>query len=110
MAAGLHGAKKVEFEDLIYVWKVLSYKIGIDSKYNLFEDVNFDMVYAICKLVLEQEYILHMVSKSSIRDISCHFKMLIKFNNLGKRRSSNWNPNERRDTFYFQRYISWFKL
>ena len=67
MAAGLHGAAREDIEDIIYIWKVISYKLGIDPKYSLIEDSNFDLIYAMCKMVLEQEYILHMVSKSTIR-------------------------------------------
>ena len=67
MASGLHGASRQDIEDIIYVWKIVSYKLGVDPKYSLIEDSNFDLIYAMCKMVLEQEYILHMVSRSAIR-------------------------------------------
>lgn len=61
IASGFHGISKRGLEDLIYTWKVISYKLGISGKYSIFEDERYEMVYALCKLILEQEYILHMV-------------------------------------------------
>ena len=63
-AGGFHGLTKRDIEDIVYVWKVLSYKLGIPGKYSIFEDERYEMIYALCKLILEQEYILHMVSLS----------------------------------------------
>ena len=62
LACGFHGLNKNDIEDLIYTWKVFSYKLGIDPKYSLIEEIDYDLVYTMCKLVLEQEYLLHMVS------------------------------------------------
>lgn len=61
-AGGFHGIRRQDLEDFIYVWKVLSYKMGISAKYSIFEDERYEFVYALCKLMFEQEYILHMVS------------------------------------------------
>lgn len=59
---GFHGLTKQQMEDILYMWKVLSYKLAITGKFSIFEDVRYEKVYALCKLILEQEYILHMVS------------------------------------------------
>ena len=61
VAAGFHGISRQGLEDLIYTWKVFSYKLGINANYSILEDGNYETVYALCKLILEQEYILHMV-------------------------------------------------
>lgn len=63
IASGFHGISKESLEDLIYTWKVLSYKLGINSNYSILEDGNYESVYALCKLILEQEYMLHMVRR-----------------------------------------------
>ena len=60
-SSGLHGISKQGLEDVIYTWKVICYKIGISGKYSIFEEVDYEMVYALCKLIWEQEYLPHMV-------------------------------------------------
>ena len=35
-AGGFHGISKEGLEHILYVWKVLSYKLGISGKYSIF--------------------------------------------------------------------------
>lgn len=65
--AGFHGLSRKDMEDILFVWKVLSYKLAISSRFSIFEDERYEMVYALCKLILEQEYLLHMVSRKRAR-------------------------------------------
>ena len=60
-ASGFHGITKEEFEHILFVWRVISYKLGISEQYSIIGDCNYDHFYAISKLILEQEYIPHMV-------------------------------------------------
>lgn len=64
-ACGLHNGNKEILEDIIYAWKVIAYKLGIDPKYSLLEEVNYDLIYAMFKIILEQEYLLHMENLSA---------------------------------------------
>lgn len=64
-ASGLHNCTREVIEDMYYGWKVLSHRLGIDPKYSLVEDINYDLNYAMCKIILEQEYLLHMENLSA---------------------------------------------
>lgn len=64
-SCGVHGATKETLVEIAYLWRVLSWKIGIDDEFNILDELDFDLIYAICKIILEQEYIPVVESAAS---------------------------------------------
>ena len=51
--------------EIAYLWKVLGYKIGIEDRFNLLNDLDYDLIYTMCKLILEQDYLPFIENASS---------------------------------------------
>lgn len=65
LACGAHGCTKETFIEICYVWKVFCYKIGIDDEYSLIRDLDYDLIYTMCKLVFEQEFLPYLENCNS---------------------------------------------
>ena len=61
----MHAANKEKLLEIAYLWKVLGYKIGIEDRFNLFNELDYDLIYAMCKLIFEQEYLPFVENASS---------------------------------------------
>lgn len=64
-ACGMHAATKETLVEIAYLWKVLGYKIGIEDEFNLYQELDYDLIYTMCKLILEQEYLPFVENASS---------------------------------------------
>lgn len=87
-SVGVHGGSKEKLVEIAYVWRVLSWKIGIDDEFNLFDELDFDLLYAICKLILEQEYIPIAESAANPTGLRMTRSMMIGLHRLIK--SATW--------------------
>lgn len=65
LSAGFHGGSKEKLVEIAYLWRVFGYKIGIEDRFNLFDELDFDLIYTICKLVFEQQYLPYIENASS---------------------------------------------
>lgn len=61
----MHGGSKEKLMEIAYIWRVMGYKIGIEDRFNLFNELDFDLIYAMCKLIFEQEYLPFVENASS---------------------------------------------
>jgi len=64
-SCGMHAGSKEFLVEIAYIWRVLGHKIGIEDQFNLFNDLDFDLIYTMSKLVLEQHYIPFVENVSS---------------------------------------------
>lgn len=64
-SCGMHAASKEKIVEIAYLWKVMGYKIGIEDEFNLFNELDFDLIYTMCKLILEQDYMPFIENASS---------------------------------------------
>lgn len=54
---GIHAGSKEKLLEIIYNWKVISHRLGIEEEFSLFSELDFDLIYAMCKLMFEQDYL-----------------------------------------------------